>query len=526
MHIFRSLRTHPHRFAVAIIALTTLIRLIYVATGQLNLVQDEAQYWDWTRHPQLSYYSKGPLISWIIALWTSIFGNTELGVRFGSVFNSLLTQSVLYYGIAWLWKKPTLGLWTLFVFNTMILFCGLSILMTTDSPLILCYAAFMFALYAALRPGDGDPHPTAPYVVLALSLALGTLGKYMMLIVAPQAILYAFSRRRLIQGDAFRKLLYALGIGTFLGLLPILLWNAQNDFVGFKHVAHLSGATGQQAKAFFRLDRFPDYFGSQIILATPWWLALLFVETYRRLRTSAKKTPDSSPLTSDQYTLLFLFLLPLWVFIFFWSFHTKIMPNWVASTYIPGAILAAMAMQRLWSPDSDRSRWLRYALPTLALGIFILAHTFHLLPIPNTYDTTRRVKGWSYLGKTVEILRLTKFENPNRVFIFSDQYDMTSALAFYVPGQPQTYCAWVDRRMSQYDLWPGPDTDKIGWDAILVYKDQDNPTPDNDILLMFQSISEPIYVNTTHDGRPARKFTAFLCTGYNGYWPNKGAGRF
>ena len=71
--------------AFAIIAISFAVRYWFVASGQLNLVQDEAQYWDWIRRPQLSYYSKGPLIAWVIATWCEVFGNTELGVRFGAV---------------------------------------------------------------------------------------------------------------------------------------------------------------------------------------------------------------------------------------------------------------------------------------------------------------------------------------------------------------------------------------------------------------------------------------------------------
>ena len=51
------------RLALALLIVSVGMRLLIVATGQIGLVQDEAQYWDWTRHPQWSYYSKGPLIA-------------------------------------------------------------------------------------------------------------------------------------------------------------------------------------------------------------------------------------------------------------------------------------------------------------------------------------------------------------------------------------------------------------------------------------------------------------------------------
>lgn len=526
MSIRTSFRNHPDAWALGIILATTVIRLAFIGTGQLTLVQDEAQYWDWTRHPQLSYYSKGPLISWIIALWTSLFGSTEFGVRFGSVFNSLLTQATLYFGVARVFGKPRLALWTLFVFNTMLIFSGLSILMTTDSPLILCYAVFLFALHAALRPADGDPAPAAPFVFMAVSLALGILAKYMMLIAAPQALLHAWTMRREMRAKAWPRLWVSIALGVAAGMLPILLWNLTNDFVGFKHVAHLSGAAGSAAKTLIRFDRFPDYIGSQFALATPWWLLLLLAETWRRLRPSTIAPLAKTDLVPSESRLLLFFFLPLWAFVFLWSFHTKIMPNWVATTYVPGCILAAAAMQRLWNSQTRWGRRMRLCVPALALGVFLLAHTFHLLPVPTEYDPTRRVKGWNELGLIIQGYATKAFDDPAKVFVFSDQYDMTAALAFYVPGQPRTYCALVDRRMSQYDLWPGPDVDKVGWDAICVLKDQDNPTPDQPILDMFKSVGGPIYITTTHQGQPARKFTLFICKGYNGFWPGPKQGKF
>ena len=53
------------------------------------------------------------------------------------------------------------------------------------------------------------------------------------------------------------------------------------------------------------------------------------------------------------------------------------------------------------------------------------------------------------------------------VFIFSDKYQVSSELAFYVKGHPVTYCINLGRRMNQYDFWPGFDN-LLHYDAIFV----------------------------------------------------------
>ncbi|WP_022662024.1 ArnT family glycosyltransferase [Paucidesulfovibrio longus] len=522
----RSLNERPGLWAFLIILTTFAVRVAYVASGQVTLVQDEAQYWDWTRHLQLTYYSKGPLIAWIIHLWTSVFGDTELGVRFGSIFGSVLTQAVLYLGIAKLWKQPRVALWTLFIYNTTVIFSGLSILMTTDNPFTLTWTCCLFLLYLGSRPLRGERAPWWPFALLSVAFGIGVLAKYTMLGFIGLAGLYwlILLRQKACPKGFFAKLATALGVGLFLGFLPTLIWNMQNDFVGYKHVLHLIGAQGKEARHLFDLQRVPEHLLAQIGLALPWWLFFMFVGSGRALRLAFRRRPPEDRAEIEERkraALLMVLFLPVWLFFFFWSFHAKIMPNWTTVSYVAGCILAARAVDRALQKRDGFLQRHRKLLPALGIGLFLLMHTAQLLPLPSSIDPTRRVKGWRELGQVIEEHRLHDFADPDKVFIFSNLYDMTAALAFYTPGQPRTYCGWVDsRRMNQYDLWPGPDADKVGWDAVYVLKGYDD-LPANEVQKMFDSFSDPIYVQTTFNGREARRFTLFLCKGYNGYWPKR-----
>ena len=59
----------------------SLIRVALILYGPVDLSGDEAQYWDWSRHLDWSYYSKGPGVAVAIRLGTALLGNTVLGVR-------------------------------------------------------------------------------------------------------------------------------------------------------------------------------------------------------------------------------------------------------------------------------------------------------------------------------------------------------------------------------------------------------------------------------------------------------------
>ena len=93
-------------WAFGIILVSLAARLVFAATGQLDLVQDEAQYWDWSRRLQASYYSKGPLVAYLIAAGTAVFGDTQLGVRLPAILSGTLTLALLHLGLSRLFGNP------------------------------------------------------------------------------------------------------------------------------------------------------------------------------------------------------------------------------------------------------------------------------------------------------------------------------------------------------------------------------------------------------------------------------------
>src|SRR5437868_149188 len=61
--------------AYLLIFAAAIFRMIYLACDcPLDLGPDEAHYWEWSRRLDWSYYSKGPLVAWLIRLSCEIFG--------------------------------------------------------------------------------------------------------------------------------------------------------------------------------------------------------------------------------------------------------------------------------------------------------------------------------------------------------------------------------------------------------------------------------------------------------------------
>ena len=104
-------------------------------------------------------------------------------------------------------------------------------------------------------------------------------------------------------------------------------------------------------------------------------------------------------------------------------------------------------------------------------------------------------------------------DNNRPVFIFSDRYQISSELAFYVKGHPITYCVNRGRRMNQYDLWPGFEN-LLHYDAIFVMSGDTN-TP-RYITGAFRKVEKKVFTVYTKKRVEIRDYSLFLCYDFNG----------
>src|SRR3954451_12354968 len=98
-------RVWPWRLLTAtLILVSSALHVAYLIHDcPLDLAPDEAHYWDWSRHLDWSYYSKGPLIALIIRGAIELFGPLSIALTGGEtmalripavLFGSLLVASL------------------------------------------------------------------------------------------------------------------------------------------------------------------------------------------------------------------------------------------------------------------------------------------------------------------------------------------------------------------------------------------------------------------------------------------------
>src|SRR6266542_3237328 len=130
--------------ALAMIAIAASLRLLYLANFcPLDLSPDEAYYWDWSRHLDWSYHSKGPLVAWLIRLSCELFGDTMFSVRVPAVVCGSLLLAGLYVLTLQVYRSDKLAFAVVALALTVPIVAAGSLLMTIDAPFA---CAWMWAL--------------------------------------------------------------------------------------------------------------------------------------------------------------------------------------------------------------------------------------------------------------------------------------------------------------------------------------------------------------------------------------------
>ena len=219
---------------VLVLALGFLSHLHYLHNDcPIDLSGDEAQYWDWSRNLDLSYYSKGPLVAYVIRASCAIFGDTMPAVRYPALVLAALTSIVTYLLAHKLFGSERLALGTVLLFHIVPLFIGGSVLMTIDPLLFLFWGLATY--FSAIAIFD---RKQSMWVFAGAAIGIGFLAKYASFLwfVGLFGFLLVHHRQRKLAAAAMISLL----IGC-LFTIPVIVWNLERGWVSFRHVASQTG---------------------------------------------------------------------------------------------------------------------------------------------------------------------------------------------------------------------------------------------------------------------------------------------
>ena len=257
--------------------------------------------------------------------------------------------------------------------------------------------------------------------LVGLLVGAGALAKYTNLALIVSFLLFCLSSRP-DRKHLLRPTFWVLVAMALLCMAPVVIWNAQRDWITVRHLVERGELTeGWQ----FRPDEFLEYVGQQFGVAFPLYLVGMFV---------AFIAPDIRRHFTTAYRFLLCMSAPLYLFYTFLALNDKGQPNWTVPSLVGGLVI----MTAYWLRRSDESRsWRRTATVTLCLaGLvvvgFLVSTRFRM---PTRRDPLVRARGSRDLAAQV----VAQADEHTADFILGANYQVASLLTFYLPDHPAVY---------------------------------------------------------------------------------------
>ncbi|MFL5331205.1 MAG: glycosyltransferase family 39 protein [Gemmataceae bacterium] len=519
----------PRLAASGLILFAAVWHLVYLIRNcPLDLAADEAHYWDWSRHLDWSYYSKGPLVAWLIRLSCELFGafsvrlcGTELiAVRLPAVACGAGLLAGLYVLAARTLKSDWRALAVVATAVSLPVLAAGATVMTIDAPFTCAWVwALVFTHAAIFRQGNWN------WAMAGVLIGIGILAKYTMVLLLPCVGMF------LLVHPVHRSQLRRSGFWLACGIaaiccVPILIWNIKYDWVTVRHVGWQAGAQAQGIRWLGPLRFVVEQAGLLLFFWFACWAAAIWRERPGHSQDAGR-------------AFLWWTSIPVFAMFVIISLKTPGQLNWPIAGYISGLILAVNWLANRFVSASPT--WCRihraFLILTTVAGMSLTAaiHYPTLIqpilavisgaptedsPLPmRRYDPTARLRGWSFLAGNIDATRRLCEMLGDDPIIATSFWNLSGEIAFYCEGHPDVQCLGpaIGQRMSQYDLW----RPNVLWDPdafrgrTFIFVGDLAP----EIVQAFDAVDDTWWVDYTENGHVLSYWQVTICRGYRGFGP-------
>ena len=329
--------------ALALVAAVTAARLILLAFDRTDPFVDEVQYWLWGQSLDWGYYSKPPLIAWVLRAVTDLAGSdAPFWLRSpGAVLHGV--TALILAGLAARMYGAGAALWVAAGYVTLPMVTVGSLLFSTDTVMVPFLAAALWFWHRAATGGRvGDA------ALAGACAGLAALAKYAGVYLLPGLAVAA------LLSPAWRVPLrhWGMFLATFaIVLSPNVLWNLSHDLTTLAHTAdNAAWVRGGVSPSPLALARF---WAEQFAVAGP-LVAGAFVLALWRFRPGDRALAGFAALVLAVVSVQALL--------------GGANANWAVVAWLPGTVVAMVAMSvRLRVASLAVNGAVALALPILTL---------------------------------------------------------------------------------------------------------------------------------------------------------------
>lgn len=408
--------------------LTYLLILKLIFMGTVDLIPEEAYYWNYAQHLDWGYLDHPPMVAWLIWLFTAILGKSELSVRLPAYICWIIAAIFIYRLTLNLYDRPA-AFRAILLLGALPIYFGLGFFMTPDAPLFAAWAGALYFLERALLAQN-----TRAWWGVGVCVGLGMLSKYTIALLGLATLTLLLidrrSRRWLLRPEPY--------IAAFTAIIlfsPVILWNMHNQWMSFV----FQGSNRWTGDHDFSLHLL---LGTILLMLTPAGVLgivqMLLPQSARAASTDCNDSKKRQRLWSIVFTLA-----PLSVFVIY-SLLYKPKLNWTAPVWLATIPLLAWHMApSLGQTEGSLARFIRRSwMPTLIVLLFIHGAFFYYissgLPGAGPMTAGRLFGEWQVLANRVEsIKKRVELETGSKpVIVGMDKNFISSELSFYDSVDP------------------------------------------------------------------------------------------
>jgi 4-amino-4-deoxy-L-arabinose transferase-like glycosyltransferase len=453
----RAPRAGAPRLLLAAIAALVALRVAFWLLAPPN--SDEAYYWLWGLHPDLSYFDHPPLHAWIQGLFRAALGRSTFVLRLPAALTTAGTILVLARMAARLGGPPAPAAVAAAVLGSPLLLMLTSFAWHDHLLVFLVVLSGSLLVEFLAEVAAGARGRTSTLLLGAVALGLAGLAKYSAVFLGVGFALAVVTDRRL------RRLLldgrlWAAAALSLAVLSPVIAWNLRHDLASFRfHLVdrHLAAA-GVQLRPLGPVH----FLAPTLVLLSPALIWAMGAALRRRPGPEAAGEPYPEVYRRVALgvfaasTAVFLGLSVVSWSLYYWNIVAYLL-------LVPPAALVLAARPRLMAAH--------LGFGILAVAVLVAHATVVPLtaPFPGIQDDdSREPFGWSEVARAVrEELRRA----PG--FAATSDYRSGAHLAFALGSADVEV---LSGRRSEFDFWLDP-ARRAGQDAALITDHRDPMSP-------------------------------------------------
>jgi hypothetical protein len=374
-----------------LIAITALVRIVLAEVIEIG--NDEAYYWYFTKDLQWNYFDHPPMV----AVWGRFFtlngtlDHLEVFVRLGSIVGCALSTFFIFKAVA-SFQSERAAWFAAILYNTSF-YAGMvaGLLIMPDSPQMIFWTFCMWMIARIIQ----DDRSFKAWLLFGVSAGLCIMSKVHGIFIWSGLGLYGLLFKR----DGFlSKNIYTSLLLTILVASPIFIWNFNNDFVTYKFHSQRVNIIGWAIHP----DRFLTEVIGQFFFNNPVNVIITWIASVYTIRKWNKTEPA---------TKIFLFSgLSLVVLLLFISVFRPILPHWSGPGYVALIPVAAVYIANKY--PGQYPIWIKSTLVPFIVFVVAWPSYIHFYPgsfgnrtgeSPGKGDVSLDRYGWKEGGKAFTI---------------------------------------------------------------------------------------------------------------------------